>query len=113
MCLFFFFLKKSFLFITVIFIYFYREPFESDSSAQTDVGAGSLRDDGSAAAGGSGVETSRPADVTGGEQQLNTGWEPNDSVRLSQSLCSVGVTYLVLLLLTAKANMIKTPWLTI
>lgn len=58
------------------------------------------------------METSRPADVTGEEQQLNTDWEPNDSVRLSQSLCSVGVTYLFLLLLTAKANMIKNNLMT-
>lgn len=77
---------------TDLFSCFYREPFKSDCSAQTDGDASSLWDDSSTTAGGSRVETSH---VTGKDQHLNTSGEPNDS--LSHLLCSVGMTCVLLL----------------
>lgn len=85
------------LFVSLVFTYllpcFYREPFKSDGSAQTDGGAGSLWDDGSVAAGGSRVETNQPVDVAGEERHLNTSWKPNNT--LCQFLCSVGMKFIM------------------
>lgn len=73
------------------FFFLYREPFESDRSAQSAVQAGALRDHGSSAARRTRVETNQPAETTGEERRsvkVNSGSVPNH-ILLSSNLVAL------------------------